>query len=178
MRIIQDLNTSDEYYDTFREMYRDSFPVHEQRDVKQQEYAFSRHEYHLEGYVHENILVAFIAWWEFGDYIYIEHFAVNPNMRGRNMGSDILGNFMKTHAQKIILLEIDPPADNLSRKRLLFYQRLGFVENPYQHRHPAYRTGAQPHELAVLTFPGSIPQARYDKFAEDLTEIVMGDPLR
>lgn len=41
------------------------------------------------------------------------------------MGSRILEAFGKDHS--LVVLEIDPPADDISVRRERFYQRLGFL---------------------------------------------------
>ena len=37
---------------------------------------------------------------------------------------------------KTVVLEIDPPVDEIARRRQGFYQRCGFAVNPYPHVHP------------------------------------------
>lgn len=84
----------------------------------------------LVGYSEGDMFVGFISYWEFGSYRYIEHFAVHQGLRGRGYGSEILNAFLRS-TSKIVLLEIDPIVDSVSRARLRFYRKCGFHENPF-----------------------------------------------
>ena len=74
-----------------------------------------------------------------------------------------------------VILEIDPPVDAVSIRRRGFYQRCGFVENPYLHVHPPYHAGHAGHALVILTAPGAISAEEYAGFADFLRERVMKD---
>ena len=117
-------------------------------------------------------MTSFIAYWEFDSYIYIEHLAVNPELRGNNIGSDTL-NKLASLVDKVIILEIDPVKDDVSKKRLAFYEKLGYRVNPYQHFHPAYNKLYPPHELTVLSLNRNLETEEYHKFFKNLSEIVM-----
>ncbi len=68
------------------------------------------------GYCSEGSFIGFISFWEFKDYLYIEHFAINNEIRGKGYGSTILNKFIKS-TPKTILLEIDPIIDDISNAR-------------------------------------------------------------
>ncbi len=162
----------EEMYPFFQSIYSVSFPLHEQRSEEQQLMAFKDSRYFLCGVSEDEKLIAFIAYWEFEDYIYIEHFAVHPERRGKNIGSKVLQVFAEK-VKKTILLEIDPPVDSVSNKRLEFYRRLGYKANPYSHFHPPYIRGHKPHELMMLSLNREIDQAFYNRFYDDLVRVVM-----
>lgn len=163
----------DKYYTSFAEIYAVSFPIFEQRDEKQQLSAFQNEHYHLLAVIEDDTLVSFISYWDFDTYVYIEHLAVNPILRGRNAGSNTLIAFAD-FIEKTIILEIDPPVDEVSNKRLRFYEKLGYKTNPYQHFHPAYKPEHfPPHELLVLSNPAGLSEREYEQFFRDLTDIVM-----
>ncbi|WP_368087125.1 MULTISPECIES: GNAT family N-acetyltransferase [unclassified Paenibacillus] len=52
-------------------------------------------------------------YWSTERFSYIEHFAINPNMRGNNLGSRCLQEFIEAHGN--VILEIDPPKDPISK---------------------------------------------------------------
>lgn len=163
-------------YRAFINLYSISFPVFEQRRETQQEYAFSNDNYHLIGYSEEGIFIGFISYWEFSDYIYIEHFAINTDVRGNGYGSALLSSFINS-TDKIILLEIDPIIDDISKARMRFYKRCGFYDNSHAHKHPSYRTEYQPHYLIVLTTKRQITEEEYKNFYADLSMIVMNNNI-
>lgn len=123
-------------------------------------------------YRDKETLAAFIGVWDFDGYIYIEHFAVNPLLRGQGLGTELLKEFIDK-TEKIVLLEIDPLVDEVSRARLRFYERCGFYVNTFEHQHPPYRKEFDPHRLIVLTTQRTISKEEYLRFNDDLKSIVM-----
>lgn len=160
-------------YRSFEKLYASSFPIFEQRTQTQQDAAFGCERYNLTGYEDNGVFIGFISYWEFDDYIYIEHFAVDTDSRGKGYGSKILQSFVEA-TDKIVLLEIDPVTDEISEARLRFYLKCGFKENPYRHLHPAYRNEYRAHRLTVLTTPRQITEREYRIFDRDLRRTVMG----
>ncbi len=160
-------------YNNFTESYRSSFPMYEQRTSEQQHYAFSRDEYHLDIYTTEKEeYIGFLSYWDFDAYIYIEHFAIDAGKRGTGYGKELLADFLHS-CGKTVVLEIDPVVDEISARRLRFYQSLGFVRNSRKHIHPPYRRGYEGHSLEVVSYPNVLSQAEYDQFKEDLSVQVM-----
>lgn len=174
MELINIDNIAHPLYDSFSKLYSTAFPIFEQRTETQQTRAFSHPKYHLSGYKEEDIFIGFISYWDFQEYIYIEHFAIDRQLRGSGYGSRILKDFI-SRKSKIVLLEIDPITDDISRSRLRFYRKCGFYENPYPHIHPPYRKGYTGHKLIVLTTQHVITSQEYAIFQKDLHETVMGD---
>lgn len=168
-------NSRHPLYEAISALYARSFPIFEQRTSDQQAYAFAHSQYRLIAYSDQGELIGFISYWEFEDYLYIEHFAINTDIRGRGYGSQLLSTFVQS-ADRRILLEIDPIVDEVSRARQRFYQRCGFHTNPYPHRHPPYRCSYPAHSLIVLTTEQVITEAEYQRFAQDLAQIVMLQP--
>ena len=99
----------------------------------------------------------------------MEHLCVAPAMRNRRYGQRIL----EALRDKPLILEIDPPVDNISRRRRSFYERCGFVENPYPHIHPPYHKGSAGHELVVMSYPKALAPDKYEAFREALESTVM-----
>ena len=103
----------------------------------------------------------------------MEHFAIAPELRGGGVGARALAELC---GQGIpVILEIDPPVDEISIRRQHFYERCGFAKNPFPHVHPPYRKGFRGHPLVVMSAPGVLPQETYDHFAGYLQNTVMSD---
>ena len=69
---------------------------------------------------------------------------------------------------KTIILEIDPPKDEISVRRRGFYERNGFKLNDFELFAPAYTRGGSDFELKIMTYPGKISKELYDDFYEFL----------
>lgn len=111
--------------------------------------------------------------WQLGEWYYIEHFAVDASRRGQGTGRRAMAAIASRFAQ--LILEIDPPVDEIARRRLAFYQGCGFVANPFAHRHPSYKTQYAPHELVVLSYPQALAGEEYLAFNEGLCREVMAE---
>lgn len=175
MHRIEIKSPGNDRYEKFQRLYVSSFPIFEQRTESQQNYAFESSQYHLFEYWDGDIFVGFISCWEFGSQIYIEHLAVDTTLRGKGYGSRMLDSFVAS-SPKTVILEIDPIVDDISRARLRFYERCGFRQNGFRHRHPAYRQGYQHHPLVVLSSGRQITPDEYEDFSRNLKEIVMKTP--
>ena len=108
--------------------------------------------------------------WNAGDYRYVEHLAVSPRLRGQNMGSKDLAAFCQGRR---VILEIDPPEDEISVRRQHFYQRLGFVANPYAYIHPSFRRPFHPHRLVLMSYPEALTYEEARGFADFIRERVL-----
>lgn len=65
---------------------------------------------------------------------------------------------------KTLILEIEPPKDDISKRRKGFYERCGFTENFFTHIHPPYHKINEGHELTIMTCPKQISQEIFDTF--------------
>lgn len=128
--------------------------------------------FHCQIFYQDGLLLGFIFWWECGAQIYIEHLAINPALRGRNYGSRLLAEFCE-RAGKTVVLEIDPPEDEIAVRRLRFYQGLGFCLNDYAHVHPPYQPDYEGHALRVLSYPAPLDEEDYLSFNQMLVQTVM-----
>ncbi|OOB78138.1 MAG: hypothetical protein BEN18_08340 [Epulopiscium sp. Nuni2H_MBin001] len=160
------------YFKICFEIYENSFPLFEQRTLADQIAVLSNTDYYFEVIIGDKKeVLGLLMTWHTADFVYIEHFAISESIRGKNIGSRILKDFMaSTH--KPMLLEIDPPVDDISNRRKEFYNRLGFVQNDYKHIHPAYRKEQKPHTLVILSKPEITPKL-YEEFYSYLMNTIM-----
>lgn len=156
-------------YQKAMDLYKISFPAHEQREAASQQEILSNAAYHFDVVTDESAFIGEVLYWEIAGFLYIEHFCILPEMRNRHYGQKILAYLQ----EKPLILEIDPPVDDISRRRKGFYERCGFVENPYRHIHPPYHAGNAGHDLVIMSSPEMLAQTEYDRFAHDLRETVM-----
>lgn len=149
------------------------FPIYEQRTAEQLGEALSDNRYHFRAYLEDGEVVAILAFWKMPTYVYIEHFAVIDESRGKGVGSQILKSFKEEMKALPVILEIDPLTSDVARKRCEFYTQLGFVLNDFPHKHPAYREIFEPHELTVLSCPEVLSSKLYQVFATDLRKVIV-----
>ncbi len=156
----------------FKALYETSFPIFEQRTATQQEDAFQDERYRLLAFEEGHEFVGFISCWQFAAYCYVEHFAISAHLRGKGYGSRLLQAFVE-QTPTMVILEIDPVIDKMTEARLRFYKACHFAENAYEHHHPPYRDGFQPHPLTVLSSGRTLTDREFRTFQTDLRRIVM-----
>jgi ribosomal protein S18 acetylase RimI-like enzyme len=171
-KIHQIIDKGDPYFADFWEIYSNSFPFNERRTIEQQRLILNKRGYQLDIYFLDLQLVGFIAFWTAKEFIFIEHFAVASEFRNNGLGSAILKPFIKSKTTPIIL-EIEIPSDEQTRRRLRFYESLGFIKNKYIHFQPPYHNADGTLRLEVLTFPEVISDDMYYQFAQFQKKIVM-----
>lgn len=94
-------------------------------------------------------LSGFVIFREFDQFSFIEHFAIFPEYRGRETGSQVLQQLKNTSLP--LLLEVEPPADETSRRRIGFYQRNGFHVLDLPYFQPPYHPGHSPIPMLLMS---------------------------
>ncbi len=143
------LNISE--FDNVYSIMEDSFPNDELRPKDEQIKLLENKNYKV--FVikdTEKNIVAFIAVWNFEEFLFIEHFAVNKNNRNNGLGSVILRE-LKDITNKMICLEVEPPQNEITKRRVEFYKRNGFYLNEYPYIQPSISKGKKPVPLMIMT---------------------------
>lgn len=171
MEFIRINSKEDKYFDDAMKIYEASFPIFEQRTLKNQIEALENEMYYSSIICENGKLIGIVFYWKYGKYTYIEHLAISPSLRGKNYGSKILRDFCKDN--KDTILEIDNPIDEISIKRLKFYSKIGFKLQDFEHIHPPYRQEYDGHYLKVLSFNRDLSKEEYEEFNTFLKTKVM-----
>ncbi len=164
-------NTSHPMYCEALKLYQISFPYHEQREKCSQDEIIRDDEYHFSLLYDEDVFVGLILYWEQEQFIYIEHFCILPEMRNQQYGQKALA--LLAEQGKTLILEIDPPTDDISKRRKGFYERCGFTENFFTHIHPPYHRENAGHHLVIMTYPKQVSKDMFDTFSHYLENRVM-----
>lgn len=133
-------------------LYLDSFPPDERRPFEQI-VAMLREDsvFVLRLLCDDGRRVGFISCWQWPDLAYVEHFAVDPAVRGGGYGAAALQRLC-AEAGTPIVLEVEKPHDEMSRRRIGFYRRCGFVLSERPYVQPPYSEGARPLPLHLMFF--------------------------
>lgn len=132
-------------------LYETSFPDVERRSVAQNEDLLCDPRFSMLAFCVRGEFAAMAGVWDVDGMLYIEHLCTVPRLRGQGIGAAVLQ--MLKDEQKTVMLEIEPPVDELTRRRKTFYERCGFGYDPHIHEHPPYREGQKGHILNVMAYP-------------------------
>lgn len=148
----------------FEEMYQlmtASFPKDEYRPYSAQKSLWSDPAYHVYAHYGESRkLLAFLAVWNFEDFGFLEHFAVQPECRNTGLGSRLLQE-LSSLLKKPLCLEAELPDNELAKRRIAFYLRNGFCQNPYPYLQPALAEDQNPVPLCIMTSPCPLTQQEF-----------------
>ena len=161
---------SDPWFTHFLELYHAAFPEYQRRREADLAAVFRQPDYHLDVWSADGEFAAFMSWWDFPDVRYVEHLAVAPDKRSLGIGQKLLRIWLPS-SETPACLEIDPVKDEMTNRRLAFYRRAGFMENPdIMHGVPSLieREYMTPGEL--LTWPRTITRPEYDRFQARLQD--------
>lgn len=172
MRFERLRTTESPEYPEAMELYKLSFPFHEQREAASQARIMGHEEYQFNRIKQKDEWVGLMLCWETEDFVYVEHFCILPAMRNKGYGEKALR--LLTRRGKPVILEIDPPVDEISMRRKGFYERAEFNPNRWEHEHPAYHAGFSAHRLVVMSYPDVLSGEQYQEFARYLKAVVMG----
>lgn len=145
-------DSADSVLDLIERTYTDSFPEVERRDFSlvrkllEDEPRFVMYALSV-----EDCYVGFITAWQFDRYTYVEHFAIDPAARNGGIGAKAMTLFFALCGTPVVL-EVEMPVDELSKRRIGFYERLGFKLDHHVYLQPPYRTGGEWLELRLMAY--------------------------
>ena len=129
--------------------------------------------YTLYGLQENGEVVAFAAVYRFEAFVFIEHLAVAPTHRNRGLGALMLQE-LRALFQSRICLEVEPPEDELTRRRIGFYQRNGFFLTSHPYVQPSISKGRAPVPLQIMSTKGVLSEAEFEAVRKTLYEKVYG----
>ena len=103
-----------------------SFPKAEYRPYEKQYALLDDPTYNITVLKDESKIIAFIAVWQLCGFDFVEHLAVDPSYRGKSIGSCFMKEYLANNTNKTVF-EVEDKDDDISKRRVGFYERLGFV---------------------------------------------------
>lgn len=163
-------------YPAFLKLYNESFPENERRLYKSAE--------HVADFVKEKggkfhafaiddgdgLFLGFLSYWVFEGYVYVEHFAVDPEHRGKNIGRKMLDHLFRTVGEDV-LIEVEKPETPEAERRIKFYERCGFkMREDINYVQPPYSAEQSGMEMMLMTH-GNVKLRDTRDLREMLTEV-------
>lgn len=141
----------DAFFPAMFALYEASFPLSERRARPEQERLLAQRGYFCTAILVDGQFAGLFCWWELDGTCYAEHLATLPALRGQGLGRRAM-ELLQARGLPIFL-EIDPPEDEISRRRQGFYQRMGFLLCDYDYHQAPYRLGMPLIPLRLLSWP-------------------------
>ena len=163
------------FTDELIKLYLESFPENQRRSVSEFKALLgSDDRFHCNAVLLNNELVAFYNYWDFEDFYFVEHLALEPPLRGYKLGEKII-NLVRKNLNLPLVLEVEPiDASEWGSRRIEFYHRLGFQIIPQKYKQPPYRKGDN---FILLHLMCDYPEFAEENF-ENIKEIIYKNVYR
>lgn len=138
MELYRIVSVENEYWEALWHLYESAFPPAERRNRLQMERMLSeKRDMYFNAILEGKELVGFFVYWAFSDFYYTEYLAVFPELRNKKIGQKVLAYAEQClHGSR--LLEVEPPIDEITVRRVRYYQRNGYEVLDKDYRQPSY----------------------------------------
>ncbi len=130
--------TSEEFFEAYK-ILDSSFVNEELKEYPRlfEEFVFS--DLKIYALKDDEKLTAVITCWEFGEFAFVENFAVSPALRGKGLGNKLLNEVCEHYKDKAVILEVEKPQDEIQQRRIRFYEKAGFTLSDFSYKQPQLR---------------------------------------
>ncbi len=153
MITLQEITAHDSVCADIQALYESAFPADERRDfaawlqLLEHEPAF-----HALAIYQDETFAGFISFWQWENWRYAEHFAIDASLRGGGIGAAAFQQFLQMDSRPLIG-EVELPTDSIAQRRIAFYERLGLVSHPeYEYIQPPYSAEKSALPLLIMTY--------------------------
>jgi len=153
------------WFDAMYQIMEEAFPPCERRTKEGQRALFSIPQYEVYGWFQDQTLVAFLDAWDLGEIRFGEHLATGSSLRNKGIGKSLFQEYERL-SPKPLVFEVELPDNDLARRRIAFYERLGY----YCYDDVPYYQGSLNGEEEPL--PLYLMMNRKDCNAEDINRII------
>lgn len=130
-------------------LYEETFPIEERRRPEELLSLLNKENMYLLEISEAGQPLGFIISWNLPYCRFVEHLAIFPEYRGRDVGSRALQWLMEQ--DRPLLLEVEQPADYLSHRRIAFYLQNGLHRLNVPYFQPPYHKGQAPIPMLLMS---------------------------
>ncbi len=156
-----------ETFDAAYDIMKEAFPSSERLPYAKQKNRLKEDDYYLCGHWMDDTLAAIVGYWDFDQFLYIEHFAVNAQIRNGGLGGRVLDQFKDRTQGRTVVLEVEEPSTPITKRRIQFYERKGFTLSDYGYLQPSMSQGHPDVPLRIMSWP-QVPEPQTYAAMKDL----------
>lgn len=145
---IHSITPADKTWSQFFDLYQSAFPEAERRTEMELISTRENSKISINSILINGEFAGLLIYWNFDSFFYVEHFALLFQHRNMGNGTKILSNFAN---DKTVVLECELPEDELSERRIGFYQKIGFRAFPFAYIQPPYSANKSSLPMLLLT---------------------------
>jgi len=154
-------------------IYIESFHSDERREWQELTELLHKPHFNLNQVFEDQKLIGLITSWNLLNFTFIEHFAIQKSDQGNGVGSQVIKQMIDTKSTKVVL-EVEEPTDDLTRRRIIFYERLGFSICECIYYQPPYSNDKSKVKMLLMSFPDKIMPWEFDEIKTQLYREIYG----
>lgn len=166
LQIIPMANANELLFGQAWELYEEAFPTMERREEQLHRCLLAHPQFRAGLYIQHGQVVGLLFWWQFTRICFIEHLAISRELRGSGLGARLLTAFL-SETDSPVVLEVELPNDEIARRRIVFYERLGFKLNPFVYRQLPMQIGGDEVDMLLLSYPNLLTPDEFEDYKRE-----------
>ena len=119
-------------------------------------------------------IVGIMSFYQHDDFRFIDYFAIDGSLKGKGMGSKMLQYFINLD-DKMVILEVEHPEDEQSKRRIAFYQRNGlYLNDQFEYFVPPVRNLKHRLYFHLMSSKRKINNIEFEKYYPQILKMVYG----
>ena len=130
---------------------QEAFPPEEYRPKARQFEILDDEKYSVSIVKQNDKILGFLAVWNLDEFDFVEHFAICSSLRNQGIGSKFLKEYLKTTVRPTVL-EVENVDDDISKRRIGFYQRCGLELTDICYNQPNFQNSSKIIPLRIMLY--------------------------
>lgn len=163
-----------EEFDRFYQILSNNFPTKEIKEYNYMKDTFHAGLYQVLTLKDNDQIVGIMSFYQHDDFRFIDYFAIDGSLKGKGMGSKMLQYFINLD-DKMVILEVEHPEDEQSKRRIAFYQRNGlYLNDQFEYFVPPVRNLKHRLYFHLMSSKRKINNIEFEKYYPQILKMVYG----
>lgn len=163
-----------EEFDRFYQILSNNFPTKEIKEYNYMKDTFYAGFYQVLTLKDNDQIVGIMSFYQHDDFRFIDYFAIDGSLKGKGMGSEMLQYFINLD-DKMVILEVEHPEDEQSKRRIAFYQRNGlYLNDQFEYFVPPVRNLKHRLYFHLMSSKRKINNIEFEKYYPQILKMVYG----
>lgn len=163
-----------EEFDRFYQILSNNFPTKEIKEYNYMKDTFHAGLYQVLTLKDNDQIVGIMSFYQHDDFRFIDYFAIDGSLKGKGMGSKMLQYFINLD-DKMVILEVEHPEDEQSKRRIAFYQRNSlYLNDQFEYFVPPVRNLKHRLYFHLMSSKRKINNIEFEKYYPQILKMVYG----
>lgn len=163
-----------EEFDRFYQILSNNFPTKEIKEYNYMKDTFHAGLYQVLTLKDNDQIVGIMSFYQHDDFRFIDYFAIDGSLKGKGMGSKMFQYFINLD-DKMVILEVEHPEDEQSKRRIAFYQRNGlYLNDQFEYFVPPVRNLKHRLYFHLMSSKRKINNIEFEKYYPQILKMVYG----